>query len=344
MTFTVTYRGADGALREERVEAASRAECFAQCRARGIAPLSVKEGNPVSRRGAEARRGKMGGKGLFSRNFTFYILHFTFAIAVVAAMAVVWLWLGRDKAQPSPGPEAPKSKALPKAVKPAAAPKPAPVARRLAAGGGGDARADGVSARETELSAAAGAQFPGIMHTNAAPVARSRFAVSENHAENMIAMLAALPAGRMIVGSPQFDEAFIEDLRRSFETPLKVAEDDSGETAHLKKVVEKIKGDLKAAMDRGEDVAATLTDTFKELQKLGVYRFVLDRELAKLEQTDGVTDTDMDDFVKAANIMLEEKGLEPISLGRIARTILGEGEHADDHAETEDQTEKENAK
>ena len=199
---------------------------------------------------------------------------------------------------------------------------------------------DGMSLEEYAeyLSAEAGAQFPGIMHTNAAPVARSRFAVSENHAENMIAMLAALPAGRMVVGSPQFDEAFIEDLRRSFGTPLKVAEGDSGETAHLKKVVEKIKGDLKASMDRGEDVAATLSDTFKELQKLGVYRFVLDRELAKLEQTDGVSDEDMDDFVKAANIMLEEKGLEPISLGRTARAILGEGEPAEDRPETEDQT------
>ena len=67
MTFTVTYRGADGAIREERVEAASRGECFAQCRARGIAPLSVKEGDFASRRGAEARRGDTGKKGLFSR-------------------------------------------------------------------------------------------------------------------------------------------------------------------------------------------------------------------------------------------------------------------------------------
>ena len=44
MTFTVTYRGADGALREEAVEAASRAECFAECKARGITPVGVREG------------------------------------------------------------------------------------------------------------------------------------------------------------------------------------------------------------------------------------------------------------------------------------------------------------
>ena len=44
MTFAVTFRGADGALREEAVEAASRGECFAQMKARGIVPVSVKEG------------------------------------------------------------------------------------------------------------------------------------------------------------------------------------------------------------------------------------------------------------------------------------------------------------
>ena len=59
MTFTVTYRGADGAMRAERIEAAGRGECFAQCRARNIAPISVKEGDFVSRR---VRREKQTGE------------------------------------------------------------------------------------------------------------------------------------------------------------------------------------------------------------------------------------------------------------------------------------------
>ena len=62
MTFTVTYRGADGALREEAVEAAGRAECFAQCRARGIVPVSVKEGKRKGG-GKNAASPKMPAKG-----------------------------------------------------------------------------------------------------------------------------------------------------------------------------------------------------------------------------------------------------------------------------------------
>ena len=44
MVFTVTYRAKDGALRDERIEAASRAECVAECRRRGIAPTGIREG------------------------------------------------------------------------------------------------------------------------------------------------------------------------------------------------------------------------------------------------------------------------------------------------------------
>ena len=61
MTFTVTYRGADGALVTEAVEAANRSECFAQMKARGITPMGVKEGDSVSRRERRSRRD--GGNG-----------------------------------------------------------------------------------------------------------------------------------------------------------------------------------------------------------------------------------------------------------------------------------------
>ena len=44
MVFTVTYRAKDGALREERVDAANRAECVAECRKRGISPTKIVEG------------------------------------------------------------------------------------------------------------------------------------------------------------------------------------------------------------------------------------------------------------------------------------------------------------
>ena len=43
MTFTITYRGTDGALKKTSIEAMSRTECAAQCRARGVTPISIAE-------------------------------------------------------------------------------------------------------------------------------------------------------------------------------------------------------------------------------------------------------------------------------------------------------------
>ncbi len=57
MTFTVTYRDKSGAKREEALEAASRAECVATCRARGVAPIAIREsdGRAASPRRPQSR-------------------------------------------------------------------------------------------------------------------------------------------------------------------------------------------------------------------------------------------------------------------------------------------------
>jgi hypothetical protein len=57
MMFTVTYRGKDGATCTELVEAVGRSDCLAQMKARGITPISVREGNHMS-------RGANGGKAV----------------------------------------------------------------------------------------------------------------------------------------------------------------------------------------------------------------------------------------------------------------------------------------
>ena len=109
MTFTVTYRGADGALREEAVEAAGRAECFAQMKARGIVPVSVREGASLGERASRPFRSRaktsprnaqdarcLSGGGKLKSS----ILNLKSAIflaAVLAAAGGVWWWLSADK-------------------------------------------------------------------------------------------------------------------------------------------------------------------------------------------------------------------------------------------------------
>ena len=108
MTFTVTYRGADGAMREEAVEAASRAECVAECRRRGIAPASIREGGHGARRRDAASSNRRGP----------YL-----AVAILCAAVVgggLWLWLGRGEARPSQA----ERPAKPKVERPKPPPRP----------------------------------------------------------------------------------------------------------------------------------------------------------------------------------------------------------------------------
>ena len=62
MTFTVTYRDRSGAKAEAEIEAAGRAECVAECRARGIAPMEIREGRS-GRSSASPKSASQGGAG-----------------------------------------------------------------------------------------------------------------------------------------------------------------------------------------------------------------------------------------------------------------------------------------
>jgi len=116
MTFTVTYRAKDGALREERVEAANRAECVAECRRRGIVPTKIAEGrsgkSAASPMGRDRRGHSRVGTGDSKRTTARWM-----AVAVVAVVAIAggaWWWIGGRGATALPA----EKPAKPKVEKP----------------------------------------------------------------------------------------------------------------------------------------------------------------------------------------------------------------------------------
>ncbi|MBE6397940.1 MAG: hypothetical protein E7046_13135 [Lentisphaerae bacterium] len=86
MTFTVKYRAIDGKMCEKCIEAASRSECVAKCKAQGVAPISVKEGGKVSNAKTQRReeRKALGGKVIW------------IIAGIVALGGVLWCFLGRQ--------------------------------------------------------------------------------------------------------------------------------------------------------------------------------------------------------------------------------------------------------
>ena len=55
------------------------------------------------------------------------------------------------------------------------------------------------------------------------------------------------------------------------------------------------------------------------MQELHNFKRLLQNELSEYRQKEGVTDDDVEDFIKAANILLAEKGIAPLKVGPITR-------------------------
>ena len=98
MTFTVTYRDKDGALREECVESAGRSECVAALKARGIVPVSVREGKESTRLRSGKSAASPNGRAAVRPS------HWVRGAAILAALVLVvggvWWWAARSASAP----------------------------------------------------------------------------------------------------------------------------------------------------------------------------------------------------------------------------------------------------
>lgn len=105
------------------------------------------------------------------------------------------------------------------------------------------------------------------------------------------------------------DESFVKDFLKSMETPLYVAKDDSPEVAAKKRQLIEVKAYLKEQLDKGVDIVQLLKDEQKKNDRLRGLRNNLECELHKLEKTAQSTQ-EIDDYVAAANMMLEKEGVK----------------------------------
>lgn len=141
----------------------------------------------------------------------------------------------------------------------------------------------------------------------------------DHHAEEDIASLLEVVPGEVLVGSIDYHKKglFMKSFRESLVSPTLTQQDDSAYMKDLKRAVTDVKADLRERMDRGEDIAQIMEDSRKELQELGCYRMELERELANVRKDSSTTIEDYEDFVKAANVLLEKKGAKPLKIPKV---------------------------
>ena len=263
MTFQITYRGADGARIEETVEAASRAACLAQLKARGIAAVSVREGAS----GGGARRrwivpAVLGGLG-------------------VAGLALLLAFFAaREAPRPVAVPKA-KPPARPKVEKRPAAPTlTAPVVTNTAS-----APLVAAQVPETEKPVAVSDEeiISAVTNKSGYIVMRVRNSdgtiskrvtspppVFGNVSDQMIALSLSIPSGQGLPPMPA-NAVSDEEFRRSLEEDIMILDTDSAEVRDLKAKVIVAREDIKAMMKKGYSVMQVLQehhDLFNDNTKL----------------------------------------------------------------------------
>lgn len=149
-----------------------------------------------------------------------------------------------------------------------------------------------------------------------------KYEIFSHPSENQIAGLIMHEPGVTLIGRPVFNQAFEKDFMKSCEEPIIVGADDDDYTRNLKQTMIDTKIELRQRMSEGESLNKILYDAHEELQRLGQVKRAIETEMRTLIKEGAQTENDIDDFVDAANKMLEEKGIAPMKKNAVVRRAL----------------------
>ena len=314
MNWSVTYRAKDGKQTVGEFEAESREALFSALASKGIAAIRIEQGTSKKSQ-AKPRQSTLNVmRGIVAG-----------AIIIVLAAGSWYLLIKQSHIEPAHNVKEKRpsriAEATPeisaRAVEPTpepAAPKEVPYWERESP--------EGLTFRQ-KMKWNIHHRPPAAYTNNTSQTEpRPAYAIFDTRSDNSIAALLTVPPGTAAVGDPEYELWFTRDFLKSLETPIIVTKDDTPEEAQLKRDMIATKIDLKARYDAGEDIALIMKESREELQRLSVYRTEIESAFREMTSKPGITDQDVDDFVESANIMLEAKGIAPMTLGPIAKRRL----------------------
>ena len=316
MLFTVTYRNKSGAKAEVEIEASGRAECVAECKRRGIAPIALREG----RSGKSASQGSAGRAANVSAapRGGIWKAAILAATCLVAGMAG-WWWLGREEVRPDL-PTVAKSKGGTSPAKPPTAlremtnndPKDvhAPKDRKVTKGTPPNvARQPVASTNRTEIT-----QRQVVTNVAVKTEEPEGGIQYRTCTEQILGWIFSCPDGNAPMPLPNLPPKELEHLEEILATPNLPKETDDNFVKEQKEIIQQAKIEFRKFLDEGgkprdflnyyHDLLINYHDQFMDAQK-SVLKAVReeDPEFAR-------------EYLIKVNAQLAEKGIKPITLSR----------------------------
>ena len=320
MTFTVTYRGKDGAKREECIDAANRAECVAECKQRCIAPTSIREGRArASRKTVEMVVPHDGAKLMRAA---------ILAAVVLLVVGGAWWWFSRAKA-----PQNAQKGDTPKRVSPAQSEKPVKtkVEKPMRPSGKDLSIAvpqndKGTAATKNVTDVFNGVQVvsrSAMTNANGTVVEKIHTAdgkshrvttppkrVFENASDQLIAM--AIHGANSGVGMPPLPmtDSLEADFKKSLASAIQILDDDHDEVKLIKMEVMAVRDVLKERIAQGMTVRQALEEHQDEVNNIASYNKEALNMLREIREKDGPEAAN--EFLKTVNEKLKEMGVKEI--------------------------------
>jgi len=137
--------------------------------------------------------------------------------------------------------------------------------------------------------------------------------------QQIASILMIEPGNGMLGSSEELFEGFGERFDESLKEEIKITPEDSDLQRELKQAVLDARNDLIARRNKGEDVAQIMIDTRNQLMELGTYKDDLEKQVERLSSDGNMSDEDYEELLKAANVMLEERGAKPFELPSVVK-------------------------